>query len=207
MAIQPASGSGFYSAFARMEGWGVFDILLPFLLVFAIVFAVLEKIKMFGDDKKNIHVVIALILGVMFIGPHFIAGIAGTNRDPVQIIQNAIPSVSIMAIAVVCAFIILGLWSKGEIEFSESPILSTVIIFLTLGVILYIFGKSAGWWRSSVGWPGFLANPETRALILIFAVFAVVILFVVGGGKPKEPKGKDFQDFMKSMGSVIGKRK
>ena len=45
---------------------------LPFLLVFTIVFAILEKTKIFGatkdgESKKNINAVVALVLGLLMI--------------------------------------------------------------------------------------------------------------------------------------------
>ena len=40
--------------------------ILPFVLVFTIVFAVLQKSKIFGDDKKQIDSIVALVFGLIF---------------------------------------------------------------------------------------------------------------------------------------------
>ena len=37
-----------------MEKLGVYDIVLPFLLVFVVVFAILEKTKVFGTEKIDL---------------------------------------------------------------------------------------------------------------------------------------------------------
>ena len=50
-----------------MESWGLTDVLLPFLLIFTVVFAVLQKTKLFGDDKRNFNVVIALVMGITLL--------------------------------------------------------------------------------------------------------------------------------------------
>ena len=68
-----------------LESWGLTDVLLPFLLIFTLVFAVLQKTEILGDDKKNFNVIIALVLGLLFVVPH-IAGAYPIGYDPVQFI-------------------------------------------------------------------------------------------------------------------------
>ena len=55
---------------------GVYDVVLPFLLVFTIVFAILDKTKMLGvekgkDDreytKKNLNAMIAFVMGFFVV--------------------------------------------------------------------------------------------------------------------------------------------
>ena len=47
------------------------DFLYPFLLIFFICFAVLEKAKVFGDDKKQLNAMVALVVGLIFVGAVF----------------------------------------------------------------------------------------------------------------------------------------
>ncbi len=42
---------------------GVFDFLLPFLLIFSIIFAILEKTKILGEDKSNINIIVSTVIG------------------------------------------------------------------------------------------------------------------------------------------------
>ena len=44
-----------------MENIGIVDVLLPFLLIFTIIFAVLQKTKILGESKKNFNVIIIYI--------------------------------------------------------------------------------------------------------------------------------------------------
>ena len=67
------------SAFRGMIGFlnklGVYDVILPFLLVFTIVFAILEKTKILGIDKidgkelgkKNINAMVAFVIAFLVI--------------------------------------------------------------------------------------------------------------------------------------------
>jgi hypothetical protein len=60
------------SVLAFWEGIGVFYFVIPFLLVFAIVFALLEKIQIFKGNNGNgstkaIHTIIAVAIGLLAI--------------------------------------------------------------------------------------------------------------------------------------------
>lgn len=50
----------------QMESVGVFTYLLPFLLIFALVYGILSVTKIAGT-QKGIHVIIALVVGMMAI--------------------------------------------------------------------------------------------------------------------------------------------
>ena len=56
----------FYSLMDWFEGAGGFDIILPFLLIFTITFAILQKIKLFGE-KRNIDMMVLLSIYLMII--------------------------------------------------------------------------------------------------------------------------------------------
>ena len=62
-----ADGSPLRNAIEFLNDFGFYDVVLPFLLVFTIVFGVLEKTKLFGvTDKKpkqNINAMIAAKAG------------------------------------------------------------------------------------------------------------------------------------------------
>ena len=73
------------------------DILLPFLLIFTVIFAILQRSKILGIDRKNFNVVVALVIGLLVIIPH-ITGTYPYDRDVVNILNNAIPQISIFII-------------------------------------------------------------------------------------------------------------
>ena len=51
-------GGGYYASFLNtLQTFGILDFILPFILVFTIVYAVLQKIKLLGDNK-NFNVVV-----------------------------------------------------------------------------------------------------------------------------------------------------
>ena len=44
------------------------NLILPFLLVFTLIFAILEKSKLLGDDKHQINAILAAVIAGLFIG-------------------------------------------------------------------------------------------------------------------------------------------
>lgn len=71
--------------------------ILPFVLIWTLVYAVLEKTKLLGDAKHQLNAIISLVVGIIFTG--FLAG--------TQIVSNL---VLFLAIALVVLFVILLLW-------------------------------------------------------------------------------------------------
>ena len=179
---------------------GIQDSLLPFLLVFTIIFAILQKVNLFGEDRKNIHVVLALIIGLLFVIPH-VTNTYPIKADPVEIINNAIPNVGVLIIAIIMVLLIVGVFGH-KLNIKGSP-LAMVVILLAFGFVLYIFGQAAGWWHTS-GFPSlfsWLGNPETRAMLIILAVFLIIVFFIIGGsreGNARRSAG-NLLDYFKSM--------
>ena len=101
--------SGFIEA---LESWGIADVLLPFILVFAIVYAVLDKVKIFGDEKRNINMVIALVVGLSVVIPHVLDSYP-PGADVVDMINIILPQVSLVAIAFIMVLVLVGVFG-GE---------------------------------------------------------------------------------------------
>ena len=50
------------------------NILLPFLLIFVVVFAILEKTNILGEGKKYANLIVAIITGLLFVGAQSLVG-------------------------------------------------------------------------------------------------------------------------------------
>jgi hypothetical protein len=90
-----------------MESWGLRDVLLPFLLIFVIFFALIAKSKVFGEDKRRLNLIFALVIALMVVIPH-VTDIYPPNMDPVEIMNEAIPNLSIVIVAAIGALILIG---------------------------------------------------------------------------------------------------
>jgi len=160
--------------------WDIIEFLVPFLLVFTIVYAVLQKTKILGDGRKNYNVILALVMGLAVVVPHFTG--MYTSFDPVAVINTSLPQVSIILVAIVMVLLIIGVFGN-EFDVAGTSLAAWVAI-AAIVIVAIIFGSSVGWFHLPT-WLGFLAiNPDLQALIVMVLIFAVIIWFIT-----KEPKG------------------
>lgn len=190
----------FENAIIWLEQIGVADVIVPFFLVFAIVFAVMQKTKMLGDpkEKKNLNVVVSVLLALSVIIPH-VTGRYPSQYDVVDIMNRALPQVSLLIVAVIMVLLLIGLFG-GEANWVTGPF-AGFIALLAFILVVYIFGAAANFW-TYVGWLDWLKDPDTQALIIVLLVFGLITYFIVR--EPSESKGegalKSISDFFKKPG-------
>ena len=73
----------------------VFELLLPFVLIFTIIFAILQATKILGA-KKNIDAIIAIVFGLLLI----------RSTAAVQTINRFLPNVSLAIIVLLMILLI-----------------------------------------------------------------------------------------------------
>ena len=167
-----------------LERWGLTDVLLPFLLIFAILFAVLEKTKILGMEKRNINMIIALVISLSVVIPH-VTGSFPAGFDPVLILQQALPAVSIVVVAIIMLLIIIGLFG-GDMVFLGAS-MPGWIAFFSVFVIIVIFGSSAGWFaRGFSGWLENFFGADAVAIVIMILVFGIIIAFITGESGKRE---------------------
>ena len=169
-----------------LERWGLTDVMLPFLLIFVIIYAILQKTKILGETKKNLNVVVAVVVGLLVVIPH-VTGRFPANADPVLIINDALPQLSIVLVAVIFLMILIGVFGQDYVFLGV-----TMPGWITLGsliVIVLIFGGSAGWWDSGFGQT--LENffgTEGVAIFIMLLTFGIIIAWVTSESKEKDEK-------------------
>ena len=185
------SGGIFEQGIYSLQNLGVLDVLLPFILIFTIVFAVMQKTKILGEGKKNFNVVIALVMGFAVIVPHVLGTYPSPDSDIVNIINLALPNISGVLIAVIMMLLVIGVFG-GDVNIAGSSLAGYAVGFSILAT-LYIFGSAAKWFEVPM-WLNFLNDSDTAALIVVILVFGAVIMFVTGEDKPKDSKEPTFMD-------------
>ena len=156
----------------QLEQFGLLDAILPFILIFAIIFTVLSTTKVLGEGKKNINTLVALVMGLLVVIPH-VLGTYPPGQDVVNIINTALPNVSLLIVIVVAALVLMGIFRPNK----EGVPGGGFFAFLSAGAIIYIFGLSAGWWQT-IGFFSFLSNPDIQMIVVILLVFALVIFLI-----------------------------
>ena len=169
---------------------GVLDVLLPFILIFTLVFAVLQKTKILGEDKdkkprKNFNVIISLVMALGVVIPH-VTGAYSYGIDVVEVINRAIPNIALLVVGIVMILLVTGVFGN-PLDTSKSYMGSGFIILAILAVAL-IFAVAAGWISRYYipRWLYFLYDPQFQALVITIIVFALIIHFITKEDKPKK---------------------
>ncbi len=168
------------------QTYGVLDFLLPFLLVFTIVFAVLQKTKILGGEHKQFNVIIALVLALLFVVPH-ITGSYPLGYDPVQVMNEALPSISLIAVAAIMLLLLMGIFGTNFSN-TAAPIIAIVSILF----VIFIFGAALNLWDGPYD-VFYWWTAEVTELIIIILVFGLIVWFITkepGSGTPGEGVGK-----------------
>ncbi len=166
-----------------LQHWIFTRFALPFLLIFFIVFGILEKTKLFGEKKQQLNALIAFVIGLILVGAY----------SPTLTISNLI---LFLTVAIVVLFVALMLWGfvAGEegLKFDKIPkplkviigvvVLVGVIIALlwALGVEGSIFETTTNFLFRSSWSKSFWTN---FAFIVVIIIALVLVLRKTGEGK------------------------
>ena len=82
---------------------GGFDVFLPFVLIFTLSFAILNKSQILGA-KKNIDAIVALVIGLLLV----------QNQNIVGIINTFLPNVSLVLVVILMFLLVIFWMSKEE---------------------------------------------------------------------------------------------
>lgn len=182
-----------------LESWGL-TLLLAFLLVYTVLFAILEKTKILGEGKRRFNAIVSLVIALLFVIPHVTGLYAAWGWDPVEIILKALPQVSVIVIAIVMLLILVGILG-GERNWMGGALSGWVAIAAII-IIVIIFGAAAGWWRGW-WWVNNFFGTDAIAVVVMILIFAIIIWWITKGEGSSEKVGalgrigQSFQDFFK----------
>lgn len=187
----------FVEAFRSLENMGFTDLLLPFALIFTLVFAILQKSKVLGEKSKNFNAIISMVMALLVVIPH-ITGSYPPGADVVNIINSALPNVSLVIVGIIMFLILIGImggkasWVGGKA--------GGFMALIAIALVVLIFGNAAGWWTRYPWWLRWIQDPDTQAIIIVLVIFGAVIWFVTKDDEDK--KSKD-ESFIKGLGDMF----
>jgi len=161
-----------------LQQWAEMDIFfyaLPFLLVFALVFAILQKLKLTGEQNKGIDAVIAIAIGLLAL-----------QYDSVPIFfQIIFPKLGIALSVILAALILTGLF----VDSNDQRIF--IWIFFGLGAVAFIIlllssFQDYSWWTG-----GFWQ--ENMSAIIAGVILIAFVAIVIGGNKPRSTPREPFE--------------
>jgi len=148
------------------------NVILPFLFIFTIVFAILDKTKFLGE-KKDINAIIALVFGLVVVGVPWAIGV----------VLNIIPVVVVIIVILVSWLMTYGFLAgpqeKGVVSEAWKVAFQIILGIAFIGTIIW----STGAYKLVIDKPW--AGQIGETILLIGAVIAVISI-VISGGKSKQ---------------------
>ena len=151
------------------------DILLPFVLVFALVFAVLEKTEILGKEKRQTNAIISLAIALIVIA-------VGSVTD---LITNLIP---ILAVGLVILLVFMLLWGMvfkaGTFEMPHGVRIAVGIIAAAVVVISVIYFTNSWNYIKSL-----FEGSNVMSNIIFIVLIAIAVIVVIYPWKSEKAGG------------------
>ena len=182
-----------------LRDFGLFDVILPFLLVFTITFAVLEKTRILGTVKiqggeetipnKNLNSMVSFVVALLVVA----------TANIVRAINESLPNIVLLLVASISFLILIGVFVKDEMDFTNEHKIwnRAFIIIMFIGVILIflnaiyinIAGEEASVLEYALNWVIENWSGTVFGAIVILVVVVVAMLFITStksGNKKKD---------------------
>ena len=179
---------------------GIYDVVLPFLLVFTIVFAILEKTRVLGTEKiegeiyprKNLNAMAAFVIGFLVIA----------SAQLVEAITRISANVVVLLLLAVFFLMLVGTFfpakkkgvilEKGWWRNIFMVIMFVGIVFVFLAGIKTRAGES--WLDVFWRWLTSFWTSTAVASIILMIVVVIFIYFIVTGGPKREEEEKEKEE-------------
>lgn len=172
----------FGSIVSDLESAGFYEVLLPFMLVFTLIFGILEKINIFGQESHKLNVVIALVAGFLIVRETALVGL----------INRFLPNVSMFVIIIIGFLIVLGIFGIKSDNWGGG----LLFVFVIVAVVGVIWGIKSAAEQEGVQWlPIWLDITERDLEIIGFVGAALVVMWFVIARKKTDQEYRFFKGF------------
>jgi hypothetical protein len=187
--------SSFRAAIDFFGEIGIYDVILPFLLVFTLVFAILEKTKVLGFEgpegtekkytRKNLNSMVAFVTAFLVVGSSKLVGI----------INQTISQVFILILISVLFLVVMGIFlGDKEMKFDKKDgwFIFFAVVMLSAIVIIFLnaITNDAGQSWLSIIW-GYASNNMNGAIVGAVLMILVVVGMMYYVVKPYDPSKKE----------------
>lgn len=174
---------------------GVYDVILPFLLVFTIFYAILEKTKIFGIEKmeggkettrKNLNAMTAFVVAFFVI--------ASTRL--VALINQVLASTVLLLLLSICFLLLVGSFHTGKEEFALKKGWKSLFMWIMFIGIVLVFLNALGWLQVIYSYVFFQFNSVVVSSIILVIIIVVAIAYITGGlgGSEKKKKSEEKEE-------------
>lgn len=144
----------------------VTEAVLPFLLIFTLFFAILEKTKILGEERRQINAIVSLVIALLLLAFPLAR----------NVITGLMPVLAVIAV-VLLVFIMLYAFASGEKELKmPKGIKITFGILIGLALIIALLVLT-GYWDIVIN---YLTGGENKTVVTNVFLIAIIIAAVIG---------------------------
>jgi len=204
-------GGPFGGALQLLQQWGLYDVILPFILIFAVLYAILQQTKIFNEPKlkqdgtpeldagkpvmgpnKKVNLIISLAISLMIVIPHVTGGFYSSNVDPINILNSLLPSTMAIVVAVLVFLILAGVVGGG----TEAGVTTVIVIVAILAVVGFIAALTTSVFPYGLpSWLSFMTDPSMQALLLVLLIGGIIIWYI----QSDSTQPSDVSGFLKGL--------
>lgn len=166
----------FRAVIQKLIDIGFYEIFLPFLLVYSVVFAILQKSKIFEggssdqSQAKNVNAIVAFVFGLFVIA----------SIQTVKHIQSLIVNIVLIVMFLLTVLVVLGfLFGEGYKNILDNTYvkwgLSILVFLVALGILLSMLGVwdwIADWWDSLSG------SSDTFSTLFVMVIIGFILYWI-----------------------------
>ena len=166
---------------------GIYDIILPFLLVFTIVFAIFEKTRILGTEdgmtKKNLNAMVAFVIAFLVIA----------SSQLVAIINKSLANIVLLLIIIISFMLLIGsFFSEKEEVILKGGWRTFFMVVVLIGVVLIFLNAITT--KDGTPWLQVLINAvvnnfNSTAVSALILLIVIVVFMVYVVGEPKKSAG------------------
>ena len=170
LAWYGSDGTAIGNIFTMWQQIGFFSYLLPFLIIFALVFGILTKVNLFRDNKV-VNAIIALAVGLIAIQ---FPGVS-------EFFSVIFPHLGIALAVILVILIVAGLFVKNI----EKKWINYVLAGIAGIIVIVVLVQTAG----VLGWPAAQWWIDNWAMIIAVVVIVGLVIAVVATASKSPPPG------------------
>jgi hypothetical membrane protein len=190
--------SAFANALVFLGKLGLYDVILPFLLTFTIIYAIMDKTRILGYDtfdgkqypKKNLNALVAFCIGFLVIA----------SSNLVSLINTTLAQIVVLFMICVFYLALVGIFYKDSVEDKFSSKWKLFFMIVLLIAIVLIFANAilleSGQSVLEFVYTQIAFNIDSAAVstIVLILFIAGAMWYIVSSGSPSSDGKKDGGD-------------
>ena len=151
--------------------FGIFAYVLPFLMIFAVVFGILNKTRILGDNR-GVQATISIAIGLLSLQLDYVSSFFATIFPYTGI------GIAVLLIALILTGLLSGEDDAGWVKYVWFGVGSIIFIVILVNAFSDVS------WMSGKGW----GISEHIPLIVFSLVFIIAFILIIVGGKDERSK-------------------